>query len=219
MREVSPGFGSTKVIARATPFVFQLRIPGVAAVENLELSDDLLDLLLRLESSDAAILNANLDSRSKMSNDMLEQIRLVPRQIIDQFIRKDRVADHQLLVDGISEDGDRLPEEGGWFDGDGVPLIDGKTVVESKVAAADAASLFWDELLESVDSLTDISDDHGPRTLADLMYLQAAILRGTFIDCHPDQSLAEVVTALPSGDRWAKFIKTERVTERDCSGG
>ena len=49
---------------------------------------------------------------------------------------------------------------------------------EQKAAAADDAVLFMRELLGSVDTLTGIAEEHGPRTLADLMYLHASILDG-----------------------------------------
>lgn len=70
------------------------------------------------------------------------------------------------------------------------------------------ATLFMQELLWSVETLAGIADEHGARTLADLMYLQDAILNGGFIDHYPDESsVLEVASALPSGERWHKFIK------------
>ena len=48
------------------------------------------------------------------------------------------------------------------------------------------------------------------RTLADLMYLQNAILGGGFIDHYPDESsVLDIASALPSGDIWAQYIKVE----------
>lgn len=64
------------------------------------------------------------------------------------------------------------------------------------------------ELLDSVETLTGIADEHGARTLADLMYLQEAILEDGFIDNHPDESkVLEIVQGLPSGEQWAQFIR------------
>lgn len=76
--------------------------------------------------------------------------------------------------------------------------------------AAEGACLFMKELLDSVEALTAIAEQHGPRTLADLMYLQSAILNGGFIDHLPGESkVLELVQHLPSGKRWMNYIKVE----------
>jgi hypothetical protein len=68
---------------------------------------------------------------------------------------------------------------------------------------------FMRELLGSVDTLTGIAEEHGPRTLADLMYLHASILDGGFIENHPEHSaVIQVVRGFASGgERWMKYIK------------
>ena len=72
----------------------------------------------------------------------------------------------------------------------------------------EAATLFMEELLASVESLTELADMHGARTLADLVYLQQAILSGGFIDHYPGESkVLEVVKELPSHQRWVGFIE------------
>jgi hypothetical protein len=77
-----------------------------------------------------------------------------------------------------------------------------------KASGKYAAVLYFQELLDSVESLTGIAEEHGARTLADLMYLHHAILTGGFIDQYPDESkVLEIASALPSGDRWSKFIQ------------
>lgn len=74
-----------------------------------------------------------------------------------------------------------------------------------------AANLFMQELLDSVETLSGITEKHGVRTLADLMYLQNAIMNHSFIDHYPRESAVfDIASALPSGDRWAKFIKVEQ---------
>lgn len=71
-----------------------------------------------------------------------------------------------------------------------------------------AAKLFFKELLDSVETLSAIADQYGPRTLADVMYLQNAIAKGTFIDHYPgESSVTEVVNGLPSSDRWAGYVQ------------
>ena len=73
-----------------------------------------------------------------------------------------------------------------------------------------AAALFFKELLDSVETLTEIAVQHGPRTLSDLMYLQNAILSGGFIDSYPDESaVLEIAGGLESGALWTRFIKVE----------
>lgn len=71
-----------------------------------------------------------------------------------------------------------------------------------------AAKQFFSELLDSVETLRAIADQYGPRTLADLMYLQNAIAKGTFIDHYPgESSVMEVVKGLRSADRWTEYVQ------------
>lgn len=73
-----------------------------------------------------------------------------------------------------------------------------------------AAATFFRELLDSTETLTGIAEEHGARTLADLMYLQNAIANGGFIDHYPGESkVLDIVRGLPSGETWAKFITVE----------
>jgi hypothetical protein len=75
-----------------------------------------------------------------------------------------------------------------------------------------AAAMFFHELLDSVETLTSIAVEHGPRTLEDLMYLQNAILSGGFIDHYPSESkVLEIANAMPSGEQWSKFIKVKHL--------
>lgn len=67
--------------------------------------------------------------------------------------------------------------------------------------------LFFKELLESFETLTGIADRYGSRTLADLLYLQNAILDGGFIDLYPHESeVLAVIEAMPSAQRWRRFV-------------
>lgn len=75
-------------------------------------------------------------------------------------------------------------------------------------AGAGPAMLFFKELMENVETLTGIADLHGARTLADVMYLQNAILDGTFIELYPDESaVLKIVDELPSSAIWRQFIQ------------
>lgn len=114
------------------------------------------------------------------------------------------------LVDTLLKNGEVDNKGTRFFGPDGLPLVDGLTAVERKAKNADLADKFMQELLESVETLTGIAEEHGPRTLADLMYLQQAILKGGFIDHCPDESrVLDTVRDLPSGKLWATFIKVE----------
>jgi hypothetical protein len=72
------------------------------------------------------------------------------------------------------------------------------------------ATQFFEEVLQVHETLTGIADEKGPRTLADLMYLQSAILKGTYVDFYPGESgLMDVVKALPGAETWTQFIRVE----------
>lgn len=91
-----------------------------------------------------------------------------------------------------------------------------QTSVDDKAKNADLASRFMQELLGSVETLVGIADEFGSRTLADLMYLQQAIIEGGYIDNYPDESsVFLIIHGLPSGFLWEKYIKTEHMTLPD----
>lgn len=75
---------------------------------------------------------------------------------------------------------------------------------------AKAAVKFMEELLASVETLSGIAVEHGAQTLADLMWVQNAILEGSFVEHIPGESkVLEIVSALPSRVTWLKFIQVE----------
>ncbi len=77
-----------------------------------------------------------------------------------------------------------------------------QTFVDDKAKNADLASRFMQELLGSVETLVGIADEFGSRTLADLMYLQQAIIEGGYIDNYPDESsVFLIIHGLPQGER------------------
>lgn len=83
-----------------------------------------------------------------------------------------------------------------------------------------AAALFFDELLDSVETLGCIADAYGTRTLCDLMYLQQSILTDGFIDHYPEESKVLLLArCLPSGEKWMTFIKAEVVLHSIEHGG
>jgi len=67
------------------------------------------------------------------------------------------------------------------------------------------AEQFYDELSDSVEVFSDIVDQHGARTLADLFHLHASIMTNGFIDAWPDSAVLEVVAGLPSAERWLQY--------------
>ena len=130
-------------------------------------------------------------------------------------------------TDGEHDYMDTLTERGiaeGVFDNDGKFIAENyegeKTIIRfyaverlNGLSGKQAATLFFKELLDSVETLAGIADEHGSRTLADLMYLQNAILSGGFIDHYPDESkVLEITNTLPSGSQWSTFIKVEYLT-------
>jgi len=75
---------------------------------------------------------------------------------------------------------------------------------------------FMTELLDEHETLTDIGEQQGLRTLADCMYLLSAIQKGTSISVeYPSPSkIADVVKALPSGLLWMTYVhEVHEVTE------
>ncbi|TXI25558.1 MAG: hypothetical protein E6Q67_00790 [Roseateles sp.] len=77
---------------------------------------------------------------------------------------------------------------------------------------ADKATRFMVELLDSVETLSEIADQHGVGTLSDLLYLQAAILNASFIDVETDSdrsNVVKVLEGLPSGSEWMEFVRLD----------
>ena len=73
--------------------------------------------------------------------------------------------------------------------------------------AADAKQ-FHAELLDSVETLTAIAEQHGALALANVVYLQTAILKGGEIELTRDEAENfAFVRDLPSGGRWWQSVK------------
>jgi hypothetical protein len=73
--------------------------------------------------------------------------------------------------------------------------------------AADAKR-FHAELLDAVETLTGIADQHGALALANVVYLQAAILKGGVIELTREEAENfAFVRDLPSGGRWWQSVK------------
>jgi hypothetical protein len=73
--------------------------------------------------------------------------------------------------------------------------------------AADAKQ-FHAELLDSVETLTCIAEKHGALALANVVYLQTAILKRGVIELTREEADAfSFVRELPSGGRWWQSVK------------
>ncbi|GGD94836.1 hypothetical protein [Caballeronia grimmiae] len=73
--------------------------------------------------------------------------------------------------------------------------------------AADAKQ-FHAELLDAVETLTAIAEQHGALARANVVYLQTAILKGGVIELTRDEAQAiSFVRGLPSGGRWWQSVK------------
>lgn len=84
-----------------------------------------------------------------------------------------------------------------------------KSAASAPAAQATApGTRFMIELLDAHETLTDIGEQRGTRTLADCMYLLSAIQKGTSIEVHhPTMSeILEVVQALPSASEWMSYV-------------
>jgi hypothetical protein len=81
----------------------------------------------------------------------------------------------------------------------------------------DAAKLFFAELLDSVESLGAIAEQHGLNTLTDLMYLQNAILSESAIETWPGESkVCELIGELPSAKRWLAYTDLSETWKQHC---
>ena len=81
-----------------------------------------------------------------------------------------------------------------------------QSVIQASTGEA-SAKAFFVEMLDSVETLSAVSDEHGPSTVAQLMYLQTAILNGTEIEVYANEAeKLAFVRALPSGERWWKYV-------------
>jgi hypothetical protein len=73
--------------------------------------------------------------------------------------------------------------------------------------AADAKQ-FHAELLDAVESLTGVAEQHGALALANVVYLQTAILKRGVIELTREEADAfSFVRELPSGGRWWQSVK------------
>ena len=90
------------------------------------------------------------------------------------------------------------------------PQAQASLVISSILEAttgASAAQVFFAELLDSVETPGGVVDQHGHPTLARLLYLQTAILKGTQIELYANEAeRLRLVRALPSGERWWKHV-------------
>ncbi len=79
------------------------------------------------------------------------------------------------------------------------------------------AQRFMQELLNSVETIGAIAQTHGSDTVADLLYLHAAIASGESIDSWDGASggVQDVVDALPSRSIWSQHIKLRDACQRE----
>ncbi|MDR5762925.1 hypothetical protein [Caballeronia sp. LZ035] len=82
----------------------------------------------------------------------------------------------------------------------------GKADVSLRLAAD--AKQFHVELLDAVETLTGVAEQHGALALANVVYLQTAILKGRVIELTRDEAETfAFVRDLPSGCRWWQSVK------------
>jgi hypothetical protein len=73
---------------------------------------------------------------------------------------------------------------------------------------AGLSSQFLRELLDEVESLGAVAEEHGPEAVAFLFYLQAAILNGSSAEARgtEDSELLSLIGRLPSASAWMTHI-------------
>jgi hypothetical protein len=70
------------------------------------------------------------------------------------------------------------------------------------------AARFANEVLNSVESLCAVAEQHGVHALADLFYLQTVILEGTQVQLDSKAApIFELVRTLPSVSEWKRHIR------------
>ncbi|TGP40289.1 hypothetical protein EN871_29130 [bacterium M00.F.Ca.ET.228.01.1.1] len=74
---------------------------------------------------------------------------------------------------------------------------------------ASLSSNFVRELLDEVETLGTVAEEHGTGALAFLLYLQAAILNDTFVEArnHDHAGLLALIRRLPTGVTWMTHIR------------
>ncbi|MDR6202518.1 hypothetical protein [Paraburkholderia graminis] len=79
------------------------------------------------------------------------------------------------------------------------------------------AARFANEVLNAVESLCAVAEQHGVHALADLFYLQTAILEGMQVQFDSKAApISEFVRTLPSASGWSRYIQFE---SRACLSG
>lgn len=73
--------------------------------------------------------------------------------------------------------------------------------------SAQLAYLFHHELIEQFETVANVGEQYGQRTVADLFYLQTAILCSSEIDVWPQSSIMDVVDKLASAEKWLSHTK------------
>ena len=101
-----------------------------------------------------------------------------------------------FLVDPLDAHGEVIYEGSKWIDKSGKGI----------------ASKFFDELTASVETLSGIADQYGSLVLANLMYLQNALIANGTVDFDKDSNELLLIQRLPSAEMWLKNV---RVTEQD----
>ncbi len=169
--------------------------------------------LALLQAADAV----SVDDGALLTEVQIEPLTGDPDNQVVCFSWTDGECDYQdILTEGGIAAGE-FQEDGRFVVGnyEGEPTTIRFFAIEplSRKTGKPAATQFFAELLDSVESLTGIADEYGARTLADLMYLQNAILSGGFIESYSDESsVVEVVSVLSSAAQWLRCIQSSSHT-------
>jgi hypothetical protein len=104
----------------------------------------------------------------------------------------------------------------GALDAASIPENDPRAEASLALAAITAlqrgslAARFANEVLNAVESLSAVAEQRGVHSLADLFYLQTAILEGTYVQLDAlSTPIFELVRTLPSVSEWRRHIQFE----------
>ncbi len=124
-----------------------------------------------------------------------------------------KVASRPSHVDPLLPDGTPDYGKAHWYDENAVKLVDGQTKTEMHAERAILAAKFMQEMNAAHDDFAGLGagqeNNLGAETLADLIYLQGAIISGGKTTTNPSRSnLTAIIQALPSAATWQTYVLT-----------
>lgn len=182
------------VVAVATVNVFVKNIAANSVAEAIEFADTRLDFHDLLDNPRIQVGKYDLGSGTEVS-----------------AVSWDECCIQKFHVDPLHPDGTPDYNKGYWYDENAVKLVDGQTQTEVLAERAKLAAKFMQEMNAAHDEFAAIAqvweNNFGAETLADLIYLQGAIISGGKTTTNPSRSgLTTIIQALPSATTWQAYL-------------